>query len=446
MSVYIHEGAFWESDKVKRIFSIENSILNMCKIEGAIANAEADMGIISRRDAQVINAKADLENIDMELYNDLLIKTGGHPIVPFLESWRKSFGDDPAKNAIHYGAASPDVFDNVKILQLREVHKIIQKELFELREVLRRLADQHRDSVMVGRTHHQHAVPITFGQKMATWLMEVNRQILRLNESAERVFMGSCYGAAGCNNTFGEQGPQFNRLVAKYLDLTYCPVSWQTSRDTELEYICDLVNITNTAGKFALELYELSRTEVMEIEEAWAFGNIGSSTMPQKRNPWGLEIMIAIARTCTSQIVNEFNCMAQFHERDFMVQYQEDFSMPVICQMTEHILQYGIKILDTMKVYPEQMKKNLEMTNGLNMLEHVMMVLTKKMNRYDAHEKLYEYAMESHKSGVHIKELLLRDKEIMEIISEAELNEAFDYHNYIGSSNQQIDAALEICK
>jgi len=446
MSIYLNEGEFWESAKIKEIFSLENRMLCMCRIEAAIAGAEAEMGIISQRDADKINAMAEAKNVDVNIYNQQLALTGGHPVMSFITAWRQSFQDDPAKDVIHFAAATPDIIDNVKLLQLRDVHKIILQDLTEIRAILREMAAKYRDTIMVGRSHHQHAIPQTFGYKVSTWLMEIQRQIIRLRESAGRLFVVSCYGAVGGTNTFGKRGMEFNRLVGKHLGMDWCPVCWQTSRDTEVEYLCDLVSITNTMGKIALELYELSRTEVGEVAEPWTYGNIGSSTMPHKRNPWGLETMVAIARTCTSQITNEFNCMAQFHERDFMVQYQENFSIPAICHMCEHILHYGISILSGLEVFPDRMRRNLEMTNGTIMLEHVMMLLTRKMSRFTAHHKLYDYAMQSYQENVPVKDLILRDADIMSIITPDELDRAFDYASYIGNCPEQVDAALEFCK
>lgn len=446
MSIYLNEGEFWESEKIKEIYSIENHMRCMCKVEAAIALTEAKMGLISQRDADKINAMVGAEYVDIPLYEEQMIFTGGHPVVSFLTAWKKAFGDDPAKEVIHFAAATADIDDNVKLLKLRDVDNMIKEDLNAVRDILRKLCRTYRDTPMAGRSHHQHATPMTFGCKAAGWLMEIQRQMIRLEESGRRLFVVSCYGAVGGMNTFQDRGMELNQGVARQLNMGWSPVSWQTSRDTVVEYMCDLVSITNTMGKIALELYEMSRTEVAEVAEPWTQGNVGSSTMPQKRNPWGLETMVAIARTCTSQITNEFNCMAQFHERDFMVQYQEDFTVPAICHMCEHILHYGIEILGGLEVFPEQMLKNLEMTNGAIMLEHVMMVLTKKMSRFEAHERLYENAMKAYRDKVPVKSLIEQDQKIMGVLTREELEQAFDYRSYVGMCPQEVDAALDICQ
>jgi adenylosuccinate lyase len=447
MSIYINEGEFWESEKIKKIYSRENTLLCMSKVEAAVASAEAEMGIISQRDADKINEMVSVDNIDLKIFEQESMKTGGHPTVPFLAAWKQSFGDDPAKNVIHYAASTPDVYDNMIRLKLREAYIIIKDELYQTRGILRDLAAKYRDTPMVGRSHNQHAVPITFGAKLANWLMEVHRQILRLDESAKRTFVANMFGAAGGISTLGKRGLEFNKLVAKYLDMDWYPVSMQTSRDTLAEFAADLVSITGTMGKIATELFELQRTEVEEVAEPWFYGNIGSSTMPHKRNPFGLECMIAIYRSCTCQLQNIYLTMPQYHERDFMSYYQVEFAFSLICSMCERILHFGIEILKDLEVYPEHMLRNLDMTNGLIMLEHVMMVLTEKnIDRYQAHHKLYDYAQKAYKENIPVKNLLLQDKDIMAVLTEEELDRAFDYMSYVGICPEQVDAALEMTK
>jgi adenylosuccinate lyase len=447
MSVYINEGAFWESEKIKKIYSKENLLLSMCKVEAAIASAEAEMGLVSQRDADKINAMVSADYIDLKVYDEQMSYTGGHPVVSFLTMWKKFFGDDPAKNVIHYASSTPDIKDNIKLLMLRDAYGVIKDDLYQVRGILRDLAAKYRDTPMVGRTHNQHAVPITFGCKVANWLMEIQRQILRLEESAKHMFVVNLFGAAGGISTLGKRGMEFNRLVGKYLDMGWTPVSMQVSRDTTVDFMGDLVSTVNTMGKIAMELFELSRTEIAEIAEPWTYGNVGSSTMPQKRNPWGLETMIAISRSCTCHMANLYSTMSQIHERDFMSYYQEDYSISNICNMCECILHYGIKILGGLEVFPDRMLKNLDMTNGSVMLEHMMMVLTtKNVNRYEAHHKLYDYAIKAYQENIPVKNLIMQDKEMMAVMSLEELDEAFEYMSYVGICPEQVDAALDICK
>ncbi len=447
MSIYINEGEFWESDKMRKIFCKENTLLCMCRVEAAIAKAEAEMGLVSERDAEKISSMISLDNIDLKIYDEKMVETGGHPVVSFLAAWKQSFGDDPAKNVIHYAASTPDIYDNTVLLKLRDAYKIILDEMYSVREILRDLAKKYKNTPMVGRTHNQHAVPITFGAKVANWLMEMNRQITRIQECAGRTFVANMYGAAGGLSTLGSRGLELNELLGKYLNMGWTPVSMQTSRDTMVEMMSDIVSTTGTMGKIATELFEMSRTEIGEIAEPWTYGNIGSSTMPQKRNPWGLETMIAIARTCASQLTNVLSTMAQYHERDFMAYYQNDYAMAAICNMCERILHYGIEILGKLEVYPDKMMENLELTHGSVMLEHVMMVLTtKNINRYEGHQRLYDYAMKAFKEKIPVKSLIQKDEVIMAALTQKELDDAFDYMSYVGTCPAQVDAALELTK
>lgn len=446
MSVYLMEGAVWQSEKIAKIFSLENQLEKMCRAEAAVANAEVEMGLISKRDADKINSMVGIQHVDLNIFKEQMITTGGHAVVSFLSAWRPAFGDDPAKEVIHYGSTTQDMLDTAKILQLREAHEVIMEELLQNRSILIELAKKYKMTPIAARTHHQHALPITFGYKVAIWLAEVQRQIERLNESSRRLFTVCCYGAVGAMNSLDKQGVKLNELMAKDLKLNWIPVSWHTSRDMIAEYLSDLVSITSTFGKIALELYELSRTEVGEVAEPWTYGNMGSSTLPQKRNPWGLEAMVAISKSATYQIGNMYAAMTQFHERDFMAQYQEEFTIPTICHMCEHILHYGIEIIGRLEVFPDKMLKNLELTNGSIMLENVMMLLTKRMSRYEAHHKLYDYAMRAYKEDVPVKSLILQDKEIMSVITPAELDKAFEYTSYLGICPEEVDAAIAMCK
>ncbi len=253
------------------------------------------------------------------------------------------------------------------------------------------------------------------------------------------------FGATGNVNSLGKDGMKVCELMAKYLNLAYIPLPWHTSRDTMAEFLSDLVNISCTYGKIGNDLYEMSRTELLEVAEPWTFGNVGSSTMPQKRNPFGMEVMTAMARLSTYQIGAMYQAMLQQHERDFRTQDGEGFTCVMICHMCEHMLAYAIPILKGLDVYPENMRKNLDITNGAIMCENVMMHLSKAMGRFTAHEKVYEYAVKAYEENIHIKDLILADKEIMAVMTPAEIDEVFDPVSYIGVAPEMVDRAIKDC-
>ncbi len=445
MSIFLFEGEVWESNKIREIFSLESKLTKMQRMEAALANAQAELGIIPKEAAKVINEMVGIEYLDLDIYNEQLRITGGHPVVPFLKAWQPFFKDKEIAQLIHYGATTQDVLDTSMVLQFKEVYDVVIDELEQLKVILGDLSQKYKMTPMAGRTHSQHAVPITFGYKTAIWLYETQRQIDRLKESSKRMFAVSFYGATGNVNSLGKNGMKVCELMAKDLGLAYIPLPWHTSRDTMAEFLSDLVNITCTYGKIGNELYELGRTEVLEVQEPWFYGNVGSSTMPQKRNAFGMEVMTAIGRLSSYQIGAMFQAMMQQHERDFRTQDGEGFTYMTICHMCEHVLAYAIPILKGLDVLPQNMRKNLDITNGAIMCENVMMHLAKAMGRFEAHEKVYKYAVQAFEENKHIKDLILADKDIMAVMTPEEIEEVFDPVSYIGVAPEMVDRAIKDC-
>jgi 3-carboxy-cis,cis-muconate cycloisomerase len=249
MSIFIPEGELWESDIIKKIFSLEHHLELMQKVEAALALAEADTGIIPREAAEDINSKSTLKYIDLAIFDEQMKFTGGHPVVPFLSAWKPSFRGTNHAEFIHYGATTQDILDSALILKLREVYDVIYGELGELKVILREMTDKYRHCPMCGRTHVQHAIPITFGLKSAIWLMEIKRQEERMEDLKKRLFAVSFYGAAGNLASLGDKGLLITEKMSDYLDLDYIPVPWHTGRDSIVEFMTLLVNISTTMGK-----------------------------------------------------------------------------------------------------------------------------------------------------------------------------------------------------
>ncbi|MEG1578528.1 MAG: lyase family protein, partial [Oscillospiraceae bacterium] len=305
------------------------------------------------------------------------------------------------------------------------------------------LAEKYIDCPIAGRTHVQHAVPITFGLKIAVWLMEIRRHLDRMEDCKKRLFAASFYGASGNLASLGQDGLKVTEKMAHYLDLDFVPVPWHTSRDNLAEFISVLTGISSTFGKIASELYELSRTEVGEVEEPWTYGNVGSSTMPQKRNAFGLEAMVGLSKITQFEQGAIYAGMMHEHERDFRAANIEGFTIFMTCSMTEKNLHYAQLILERLTVHPDKMLSNLDMTGGLIMSESIMMHLGEKMGRLTAHEKIYEMAMDAFTNGKHLKDLVLADQDIMALCTPEEIEACFAPIAYVGDAHRMVLEALK---
>jgi adenylosuccinate lyase len=267
-----------------------------------------------------------------------------------------------------------------------------------------------------------------------------------MEDCKKRLFAASFYGAAGNLASLTQGGLEITKKMAEYLDLVYIPVPWHTSRDNFAEFMTLLVIISSTFGKIGSELYELSRTEVGEVEEPWTYGNVGSSTMPQKRNPPGCEAMVSLAKISQFEVGAIYEAMNFEDERDSRAWNIEKFVFPMTCSMTEKNLAYAILILKDLVVYPKRMRANLELTNGLIMSESIMMTLGGKIGRLHAHEKVYAMAMEAYKTNRHLKDLILADKDIMAKFTKEEIDACFDPVSYVGDAYKMVKAAIELSK
>lgn len=440
MSVFI-KGNLFESDEIAEIFSLENQLSKYLKVEAALAQAQAKLKMIPEEAAKKINEKAKLENVNLEEFNKQLEITGGHDLVAFLRAWKPSFEDKSAEY-IHWGATTQDIKDTTEVLRLKEVYEVIKRDLLENREIMLSLAEKYKDTPIAGRTHGQQAVPTTFGIKVAVWIMEVNRHLERLEECKKRLFYGSYFGAVGNLASVGPAGLPVKDLMMEYLGLDKPVISWHTARDGFAEFLSILSMITSTFGKIANEIVTLSRTEFSELEEPWKEGDVGSSTMPQKRNPSGSEKTVALSRVVQSLAPAIYQAMNQEHERDSRAWATEFFTIPVICKLTAKTLMFSKLILKDLIVYPENMKRNLFISKGLLLCESLMMRLGNKIGRLEAHEVVYQLAIKAYREKVELKDLASQDPVVKENLSAEEIETCFKPEKYIGASVEIVDDVL----
>lgn len=284
----------WGTDELRAIFNDANRVQKWYDFEAALALEQAGLGIIPRAAAQEIAAKARVENVDLEAIG-AEIRRIKHPLVPALRALQARCKSDLGEY-VHFGPTTQDVLDTGAVLQLKDAHTVFLRDIKAIGKELYRLAETHRATPMVGRTHAVQALPITFGHKCAIWLSEMGRHHQRLRELEPRLFVGSLVGAVGTMASYGPQAIELDRRVMKRLGLGVADISWHTARDRFAEYACVLGMLGATLGKIANEILTLQHNEIDELAEPFSEGKVGSSTMPHKRNPSTVEAAVAVAR------------------------------------------------------------------------------------------------------------------------------------------------------
>jgi adenylosuccinate lyase len=343
---------------------------------------------------------------------------------------------------VHLGATSYDIVDTANALQLKDALALIEERLANLKATLQKQADQHKGTVMIGRTHGQHALPITLGFKFAVWGYEVNRQIERLNECKKRVLVGKISGAVGTQAGLGEHAEQIQELVMKRLGLRPAEISTQiVQRDRYAELVCVYSMVASSLENFATEIRELQRPEIGELSEAFeANKQVGSSTMPHKQNPETCERISGLARIVRSLATPSLENMVTWHERDLTQSSAERFIFPESNILLDYMLSLMCDVVTNLRVDKQRMLQNLTLTQGRAMSEAVMMALAKKgVNRQEAHEMLRKLTIISATEKKDFKQVLLQDKSISGKLSQAEIDEALNPKNYLGTAVKQAE-------
>jgi adenylosuccinate lyase len=402
-----------------KIFSDENRFSLWLEIELLACEAQSLLGVIPKETVQSIRKKA---GFDVERINQIEAEVK-HDVIAFLTSVGEFVG--PESRYIHLGMTSSDVVDTALSVQMKQAGELLLNDLESLRDVLARRAKEFKMTVMIGRSHGIHAEPTTFGLKLALWFDETRRNFIRLKRAVETISVGQISGAVG---TFAHLSPKVEEYVCEKLGLTPALVSTQViQRDRHAEFLTTLAVIGSSLDKFATEIRHLQRTEVLEAEEYFSKGQKGSSAMPHKRNPVTCEQISGLARVLRSNAQAAMENVALWHERDISHSSVERIIVPDSCILLDHMLAKFTHIMNTLVVYPDNMKRNMEITHGLLYSQPVMLALTKKgMKREDAYKIVQRHAMDVWQSKKNFKEVLAVDPEVAAVLNTAELDEAFD--------------------
>ncbi len=428
--------------EMKAIFTEENKLQKFLDVEAALAEAQADLGIIPKDDAWKISTNANLSAVSTEevraIENEIR-----HDVMAVVKALSNKCGK--SGKFVHLGATSNDIIDTATALQIKEAVDFIMQDLEALSKSLLKLAEEHKNTIMVGRTHGQFAVPTTFGLKMAVYASEVQRHIARLDESKERILVGKMTGAVGTGAALGEKALLIQESVMEKLGLKAEEASLQiVGRDRYIEFISILASIATSLEKFATEVRNLQRSEIGEVSEAFdKKKQVGSSTMPHKKNPIVSENICGLARIARSFLLPAFENNVLWHERDLANSSGERFILPHTCVLVDDILVKMTGVFDNLVVNPDAMKRTLESAKGFIMAESMMMALTKKgVGRQEAHEILRNCAIKATEQQTTFKEALVENDTVKKNLSNEELEGALNPENYTGKAVEIVENLL----
>ena len=402
-----------------RIWSDENRFRTWLTVEVAATETLAEAGMVPKDAARAIRKRA---NFDLQRIHEIEAEVR-HDVIAFTTAVAEIVG--PEARWFHYGLTSNDVVDTAQALLIGQASAIIAADLERLSEVLKGRAWEFKDIPMVGRTHGIHAEPITFGFKLANWYSEMQRNIERFQRASEDMRVGKFSGAVG---TLAHLSPELEEKICARLGLKAAAVSSQViQRDRHAYYLATLAVIGSTLDKIATEIRHLQRTEVREAEEFFSEKQKGSSAMPHKRNPVTSEQISGLARVVRSNAQAGFENVALWHERDISHSSVERVIIPDSTTLLDYMLQKTSNLIDTMFVYPERMKRNLESTGGLVFSGQLLLDLVERgVSREDAYRMVQQHAMRAWKEDLNFQDLVLKDKEITRRVPRQQIEYAFD--------------------
>jgi len=403
-----------------RIWSDQGRFERWLEVELAASDTLAETGIVPREAAARLRERA---RVDVARINEIEARVK-HDVIAFTLAISETIADPATARWLHYGLTSNDVVDTAQALQIKQASALLMKGLTGLSDTLRERALEFRHTVAVGRTHGIHAEPITFGLKLALWYDETGRNLERLRAAAEELRVGKTSGAVG---TFAHTGPEAEERICAKLGLRAAPITSQViSRDRHAQYVCTLALITATLEKIALEIRHLQRTEVREAEEAFSAGQKGSSAMPHKRNPITCEQICGLARVVRANAQAAFEDIALWHERDISHSSVERVILPDSTILTDYLLARTTALVRNMRVYPERMRRNLELTRGLIFSGQLLLDLAAAgMLREDAYRIVQGHALRSWEEESDFRAAIEADPEIGRVLTPERIAESF---------------------
>jgi adenylosuccinate lyase len=415
---------------IRALYRLENRWQAWLDVEAALVLAQAELGIIPSEAAEVIAKSARLDLLDRARIDEGFARTG-HTIVPLVWELGRVVGD-PHGGWVHWGATTQNITQTGDLLVLRQAHRIFLGLIGDALLAAADLAERGAEMPMAGRTHGQHAVPATFGFKVAVWIDELGRHVERFRQAAPRIFVAMLGGAAGTFASLGTQGPAVQAGIGRHLGMTPMNVPARVIGDHLAENICLLGMVAATCGKIGREIYTLMKTEFGEVEEPVPPGTVGSSTMPQKRNPKLCQDIIAAAAEIRTTVPLALEAMMTEHEADRTTSLMFDAAESRACIAAGDMLSRLVEVLRGLRLDPTRMRANLDLGGGLIMAEAVMLNLGQAIGRQHAHDVVYEAAQSAFVESKSFGALLAADRRVTQHLDPDAVAALLDPTAYIG--------------
>ena len=425
---------------MKAIFYEESRLQYQMDVEAALARAHASLGTITEEQAKEITRVANLDIVKIDRVKEIESETK-HDLMAMVKAMTEQCKGDAGK-FVHYGATSNDIVDTATALQIKAAIEIIQKDVDSFIITLAKLAKRERDTIEIGRTHAQFAIPITFGFKISGYVAEMLRHRERLIQVKPRAIAGKMAGAVGTGAALGKNFFKIQETVMEDLGLTYEPAATQVvGRDRYTELVCLIANIATSLERYGTEVRNLQRSEIGEAAEPFDRAKqVGSSTMAQKRNPMMSENVCGLARIVRSMVTPMFESQVLWHERDLTNSSTERFVLPHTFVLLDEMFKKMETVFSGLEVYPEKMMANIESSRGLVMAESLMMKMTEKgIGRQDAHEIVRSSSMIAEDENRHLRDVLLEREDLKGLMSKEDILSAMDPKNYTGGSREIVD-------
>jgi adenylosuccinate lyase len=447
VGIVMHSGMFesvltkhWFSKEAVQLWNDHSVIQLYLDIEAALARAQADLGLIPKMAADAIAANADVARIDFDaMARDVEVTL--HPFVPLLRQFEALCPPDAA-GYIHWGVTTQNIFDTADAIKVGQSNARIDVALSETLEILASVAATHRLTVQAGRTHGQHALPITFGQKVVSWMAELRRAQTRLNDAAAEAAVANFGGAVGTFAAMGGRGRAVQDRVAVLLKLKSADVSVRSSFDRVANYVAALGLMSAGVERIAQEIVFMQRTEIDEVTEAFNTGKVGSSTMAQKRNPSHALNMIGLARMLRSRVPLAMDSMVRPNEGDSASGNVSSALLPEVCIFAISLAEGVARLVRGMRINVDAMRRNINSSGGLIMSEAVMMQLAPHIGRHHAHDLLYEVANDVVKGNGCYRTALAAHPTITKLNGVVDLDYLLNPANYVGESEAIVNDEL----